>query len=64
MLGIEYFGNLEHYCFKKNVISIFFQLICDVNDDVIQINKYNNKPFLKTHYTAVSMLFTKFKNIQ
>ena len=24
MLGIEYFGNLEHYCFKKNVISDFF----------------------------------------
>ena len=24
MLGIEYFGNLEHYCFKKNVISNFF----------------------------------------
>ena len=37
MLGIEYFGNLEHYCFKKNVISDFFQLICDVTDDVMQI---------------------------
>ena len=24
MLGIEYFGNLEHHCFKKNVISGFF----------------------------------------
>ena len=24
MLGIEYFGNLEHYCFKKNVIADFF----------------------------------------
>ena len=24
MLGIEYFGNLEHYCFKKMVISDFF----------------------------------------
>ena len=24
MLGIEYFGNLEHYWFKKNVISDFF----------------------------------------
>ena len=24
MLGIEYFGNLEHYCYKKNVISDFF----------------------------------------
>ena len=24
MLGIRYFGNLEHYCFKKNVISAFF----------------------------------------
>ena len=24
MLGIEYFGNLEHYCFKKNAISDFF----------------------------------------
>ena len=24
MLEIEYFGNLEHYCFKKNVISDFF----------------------------------------
>ena len=23
MFGIEYFGNLEHYCFKKNVISDF-----------------------------------------
>ena len=37
MLGIEYFANLEHYYFKKNVISDFFQLICDVTDDVIQI---------------------------
>ena len=37
MLGIEYFGNLEQYCFKKNVISDFFQPICDVTDDVIQI---------------------------
>ena len=26
MLGIEYFGNLEHYCFKKNVVSDFFSL--------------------------------------
>ena len=24
MLGIEYFGNLEHNCLKKNVISDFF----------------------------------------
>ena len=24
MLGIEYFGNFEHYCFKKNVIPDFF----------------------------------------
>ena len=24
MLGIEHFGNLEHYCFKKNVISDIF----------------------------------------
>ena len=24
MLGIEYFCNLEHYCFKKNVFSEFF----------------------------------------
>ena len=24
MLGIEYFGTIEHYCFKKNVISDFF----------------------------------------
>ena len=23
MLGIEYFGNLEHCCFEKNVISDF-----------------------------------------
>ena len=23
MLGIEYFGHLEHYCFEKNVISDF-----------------------------------------
>ena len=37
MPGIEYFGNLEHYCFKKNVISDFFQFICDVTDDVKQI---------------------------
>ena len=37
MLGIEYFGNLEHCCFKKNVISDFFQLIYDVTDDVIPI---------------------------
>ena len=37
MLGIKYFRNLEHYCFKKNVISDFFQSICDVTDDVIQI---------------------------
>ena len=37
MLGIEYIGSLEHYCFKKNVTPDFFQLICDVTDDVIQI---------------------------
>ena len=24
MLGIQYFGHLEHYCFEKNVISDFF----------------------------------------
>ena len=24
MLGIKYFGHLEHYCFEKNAISIFF----------------------------------------
>ena len=36
MLGIEYFGNLEYYCFKK-MLSQIFQLICDVTDDVIQI---------------------------
>ena len=24
MLGIKYFGHLEHYCFEKNVISDFF----------------------------------------
>ena len=36
MLGIEYFGYFEHYCFKRKVIR-FFQLICDVTDDVIQI---------------------------
>ena len=24
MLGIEYFGNLEHYCLEKNVIPDFF----------------------------------------
>ena len=23
MLGIEYFGHLEHYCFEENVISDF-----------------------------------------
>ena len=23
MLGIEYFGNFEHYCFKENVIGDF-----------------------------------------
>ena len=34
MLGIKYFGNLEHYCFKKNVIR-FFRSICVVTDDVI-----------------------------
>ena len=27
-------------------------------------NNNNNILFLKMHYTAVSMLFTKFKNIQ
>ena len=27
MFGIDYFGNLEHYCFKKNVISDFFSRI-------------------------------------
>ena len=37
MLGIESFRNLEHYRFKKNVISDFFQLICEVTDDIIQI---------------------------
>ena len=26
MVGIEYFGHLEHYCFEKNVISDFFGL--------------------------------------
>ena len=36
MLGIKYFGHLEHYCFEKNVISDFFRSICDVIDDVIQ----------------------------
>ena len=35
MLGIKYFGHLEHYCFKKNVR--FFRSICDIADDVIQI---------------------------
>ena len=35
MLGIKYFGHLEHYCFEKNVISVMS--ICDVTDDVIQI---------------------------
>ena len=35
MLGIKYFGHLEHYCFEKN--DIFFRSICDVTDDVIQI---------------------------
>ena len=24
MLGIKYFGHLEHYCFEKNAISDFF----------------------------------------
>ena len=37
MLGFEYFGNLAHYCFEKYDISDFFQSICDVIDDVIQI---------------------------
>ena len=37
MLGIKYFGHLEHYCFEKKVISdFFFRSICDVIDDVIQ----------------------------
>ena len=36
MLWIEYFGNLEHYCFKKMLSKIFYS-ICDVTDDVIQI---------------------------
>ena len=31
MLEIEYFGNLEHYCFKK-----MLSQICDVTDDVIK----------------------------
>ena len=26
MLGIEYFGNLEHYCFKKNDLSQIFSV--------------------------------------
>ena len=37
MLGIEYFDNLEHYCFEKYDISDLFQSICDVIRDVIQI---------------------------
>ena len=37
MLGIKYFGHLEHYCFEKNDMSDFFLSICDVIDDVIQI---------------------------
>ena len=37
MLGIEYFGNLEHYCFTTENVIRFFQSICDVTDDVIQI---------------------------
>ena len=43
MLGIEYFGNLEYYCFEKNVISNFFQSICDVTNDVFQIWVQNVK---------------------
>ena len=37
MLGVRFFGHLEHYCFEKNVISDFFGSVCDVTDDVIQI---------------------------
>ena len=37
MLGIEYFGKLEHYCFEKKCYLRFFRSICDVTDDVIQI---------------------------
>ena len=37
MLGIKYFGHLEHYCFEKNVVSDFFRSICDITDDVIEI---------------------------
>ena len=38
MLGIEYSDNLEHSCFEKYDTDLkFFQSICDVTDDVIQI---------------------------
>ena len=36
MLGFEYLGNLESYCFEKYDISNF-QSICDVTDDVTQM---------------------------
>ena len=42
MLGIEYFDNLELYCFEKCDISGLFQPICDVIDDVIQIKMQLN----------------------
>ena len=37
MLGIEYFDNLEYYCFEEYDISDLFQSICGVINDVIQI---------------------------
>ena len=37
MLGIKYFGNLEHYCLKKNIISDFFTRSVTSPMNVIQI---------------------------
>ena len=37
MIGIENLGNLEHSMFQEKCYLRFFQLICDVTDDVIQI---------------------------
>ena len=40
MLGIESFGNLEYYCFKKNCISDFFSR--SVTSSMIIINNNND----------------------
>ena len=58
MLRIEYFGNHKHYCFKKYAGYLrFFQSICDVTNDVIQITFGKN--FI-TYSTNQNMKYDHF----